>query len=108
VPRQDIIYFRAAVPATSTEKTGQSAAEERRGLDISWSRPDENGDTTPGNVQIGMSFSPEELRRLSQPYSDGSFPFVRATYTEPLSRDQLNLMIRTLRRARDAAYGADE
>ncbi len=108
MPRQDIIYFRAGSPEVLTESVGQPATEERYGLDIAWAREGEYGDGGPGNVQIGMAFSPQELRRLGAPYKDGGFPIMRGLYTKPLTRDELNLMIRTLRRARDAAYGADE
>ena len=31
-----------------------------------------------------------------------------AVFTEPLTRPQINHLIRTLKRARDAAYGTDE
>lgn len=53
-------------------------------------------------------------RRLGEPQEGDPEPLPALTgvqeaevWTEVLSRDQLNKLIRVLRRARDAAYGAD-
>lgn len=39
--------------------------------------------------------------------AQGEEPIETTVYSDPMTRHQLNEMIRTLRRARDAAFGAD-
>ncbi|WP_144834087.1 hypothetical protein [Microbacterium sp. BH-3-3-3] len=71
-------------------------------LDIEWARDPQ------GRVQIAIEFSRERWMAIAKDLQDNSVVEARAIYTESLDRRELNHMIRTLRRARDAAYGADE
>lgn len=55
----------------------------------------------PEHVQVQLDVSPEFLAQLT---GDGGARITSGI----LSRIEINHMIKTLRRARDAAYGADE
>jgi len=69
-------------------------------LDVSWNRDAEW-------VQVAIEMTPEKWKELSDiAQGDGIDHY--SIYTDVLSRTEINKMIRTLRRARDAAYGADE
>jgi len=64
-------------------------------LDVSWSRE------PTGWVQIGIDAPTDFLAGIIR---DGA----TSVWTDVLDRREINHMIRTLRRARDAAYGSDE
>lgn len=72
-------------------------------LDVGWNRD-------AGWVQITMSIPPDKWKFLSEYFSDtdndGVLP--KVLNTGSLTRQEINAMIKTLRRARDAAFGADE
>lgn len=73
---------------------------EEPSLDVAWNRD-------AGWVQIGIDAPKDWWDRFFEGYRDhGDTPY--AVYTETLTRQQINKMIATLRRARDAAYGRDE
>lgn len=72
---------------------------EQPSLDVSWNRDGEW-------VQVGFSAPNDWWARLND--IPEPVPGHRAVFTDVLSRQEINHMIRTLRRARDAAYGADE
>ena len=55
----------------------------------------------PADVQVQIDVSPEYLAQLA---GDGGVTVSSGI----LTRGEINHMIKTLRRARDAAYGADE
>lgn len=108
MPRQDITYHNSEMTAPDPNGTEPIWHEEHHGLDLHWSRPGMYGDGTPGHVQVGLTISQPKLRRLATPDPNEPDPTARTLYTDDLTREQINLLIRTLRRARDAAYGADE
>ena len=103
MPRETIVHWQEAA---DTENTGEAA---RNGLDVSWSR---EGDQFGGMVQIGLDMPLSVLRdirrELDADEKDPVSVVARALYTPSLDRRELNHLIRTLRRARDAAYGSDE
>ena len=63
---------------------------------VMWGK--QQGDTF-GNVRVG-------IERHLPPTGDGPGP-IEAEDSQPLSRTDLNALIRTLRRARDQAFGTD-
>lgn len=81
-------------------------------LEVVWTRADEYTAATPadedpeGWVQIGIDMDVVDLRDRMR-YDDESL-VAKTFYTEKLTRHQINELIRTLKRARNAAYGSDE
>ncbi len=78
-------------------------------VEIGWSRPAPDnlpvGEEASGSVNVSISydvFDVQEMLRVSD--SD----VTQVTLSSGLTRSQINAMIRTLKRARDAAFGADE
>lgn len=69
-------------------------------LDVSWNRDAEW-------VQISIEMTPDKWAELAENASGDGIEHY-SIYTDVLSRSEINKMIRTLRRARDAAYGVDE
>lgn len=85
-------------------------------VEVSWSRPRDRAtlpyDEDPeGTVQIGMEVNMVDMRQSFR-HSEGGLddPDLKAKtfYTRSLTRTQINNMIKTLKRARDAAYGEDQ
>lgn len=84
-------------------------------LDVLWQRPIDAmslpvGEEPRGSVQILLGLNPTDManriRHIEQHPEDlESFSLI---FTEPLTRYEINNLIRTLKRARDAAYGSDE
>lgn len=68
-------------------------------LDVSWNRD-------LGWVQVSIDFERRQWVECVESFEDGEIK--KAVFTDTLSRQEINHMIRTLRRARDAAFGADE
>lgn len=58
--------------------------------------------TNIGNVQLESIVNTDHASQLYE--NDNK---VIKFYTDPLTREEINLLIRALRRARDAAYGKD-
>lgn len=73
---------------------------EQQSVDLAWNRD-------AGWVQLVIEAPADWWQRV---HSDASWEGsdVRSVASEPLTRQQINHLIRTLRRARDAAFGADE
>lgn len=71
-------------------------------LDISWTRE------PAGYVQTSICFSRERWIEIGKMLEDDHLVSEYSIYTDVLSRDEINNMIRVLKRARDQAYGADE
>lgn len=69
-------------------------------LDVSWGRE-------ASFVQLGLTVSKEWLEKLQADTITPNETHL-ALWTSVVDRHAINNMIRTLRRARDAAYGADE
>jgi hypothetical protein len=63
------------------------------------------GEDPEGHVQIGIDIDIVDLEDRMR-YSDGVT--ARTFYTDRLTRAQINHLIRTLKRARTAAFGEDE
>lgn len=59
-----------------------------------------------GWAQVSLSLSRSRLQQLANEYSELPSDEV-SLYSEVLTRTELNKMIKTLRKARDQAYGAD-
>ena len=84
-------------------------------LDVLWQRPIDKlslpiGEDPQGSVQILLGLNPTDMknriRHLEEHPEDlESFSLI---FTEPLTRYEINNLIRTLKRARDAAHGSDE
>ncbi len=86
--------YHDGLPLESTDVLTQDQS-----LDISWHRD--------GWVQVAMAIPKEKWDRIVQQFTD--YPDDEPNiYTDVLSRQEINNMIKTLRRARDQAYGADE
>ncbi|HRN29775.1 MAG TPA: hypothetical protein PK890_08760 [Terrimesophilobacter sp.] len=84
-------------------------------LDVLWSRPIDMqslpiGEDAVGAVQVQIVASANEMRRRIDHVTERPEDLEHSgiVFTEPLTRGQLNHLIRTLKRARDAAFGADE
>lgn len=80
-----------------------STLHEQPSLDVMWNRDG-------GWVQIGFNAPREWWEDLAETYDEEHSPGVQdwSAWTDVLSRQEINHMIRTLRRARDLAYGKDE
>lgn len=74
---------------------------EEPSLDVTWSRDQ-------GYVQVSIDMSREQWLTNTKQLEDDPNVIKRAIYTDGLSRQEINHLIRTLRRARDSAFGADE
>lgn len=84
-------------------------------LDLLWQRPIDRlslpiGEEPKGSVQVSLVLNQTYMQHVidhivAHPEDREAFSIF---YTEPLSRHEINNMIRTLKRARDAAYGSDE
>lgn len=67
-----------------------------------------------GNFQLAFAIPIETLREQLRLYDDPESPYAITDtlkmffYSEQISRDQANALIRATRRARNAVYGADE
>lgn len=71
------------------------------GVELNWSRD-------MGHVQLSIEFPREQWIANAEELKNDPQVTKRAIFTDGLSRYQINKMIKTLRRARDAAHGADE
>lgn len=79
-------------------------------VEVVWSRQEEYAnrpaaEDPEGWVQIGIDLDAVALKDQMR-YSDDVT--AKTFYTDKLSRHQINELIRTLKRARNAAYGSDE
>lgn len=70
-------------------------------MDIDWNRDH-------GYVQVSIDMPRETWIERAKSIEDDSQIIKSAVYTNTLTRKEINHMIRTLRRARDAAFGRDE
>lgn len=81
-------------------------------VEIFWDRPDKNhlpvDEDDDGFVQIGMVIDEFEFQQRAKETNGDDSIRARGFYTKKLTRTQINEMIRVLKRARNAAYGADE
>jgi hypothetical protein len=74
--------------------------EEQPSVDVTWRRD-------PGWVQVSVEASADwwdRFQKSRERVEQSHF----GVFSEVMSRQEINHMIRTLRRARDAAYGSDE
>lgn len=78
-----------------------SIIREEPSLDLVWNREG-------GWVQIGFSAPRDWWERFFESHSHTPDVSELVAFTNVMPRSEINNMIRTLRRARDAAYGADE
>lgn len=86
-------------------------------VEIGWSRPASTHGSTEGSVVITMTAAEDEVLRAADDIRtrresghDHAAPADRMRHfsTHTITRADLNLLIRTARRARDAAFGTDE
>ena len=75
--------------------------DEPSSIDVVWSKPEGGGNLQLHFQRHNFGGIPDEHRRRSEQ------PATVDQYSDQLSRDDCNRMIRALRRARDAVYGAD-
>lgn len=97
--------------------------------DLSWWPTDENGTAVPvadlahgiigdsnlhvtwtrgAHVQVALEVSVAYAQLAAETPNGETCSDMTMLYTPVLKRDEINKLIRTLRRARDAAYGPDE
>lgn len=96
MPKERIQHGEAAYETDTEGSLGTPS------LDVTWMR-----DPT-GHVQIAIEMTREQWIANADHLRADDRISARAIYTESLNRREINHMIKTLRRARDAAYGADE
>jgi len=70
-------------------------------VELNWSREHEH-------VQVSIEFAREDWIAIAKELEDAPEVSRKAIFSPGLSRYQINKLIRTLRRARDAAFGVDE
>jgi hypothetical protein len=94
---------------------GDSYALTRKpNLEVYWSRSSEFSELRrfdedeEGNVQIMLDLDKTEVLDLAARFETDPDMVATAAITGKLSRYQINKLIKTLRRARDAAFGTDE
>lgn len=78
---------------------------EEPSLEVTWTR---SSDMLGGWVQVSIDMPREKWLENAKTLEEDPNVVARAMYTDSLSRQEINNMIKVLRRARDAAYGADE
>ena len=93
---------------TQTEYRGgnvpaNAILREMPSVDVTWNRDS-------SYVQLSIEAPRDWWDRFNDTYSQANSPDLHsyAVFSEVLDRREINHLIRTLRRARDAAYGADE
>lgn len=91
-----VVQFEPAMDPADYDKITEDPS-----LEVNWSRE-------YGHVQVSIDFSREQWLACAKDLEDNPDIIRKAIYTDALSRKDINDMIRTLRRARDAAYGRDE
>jgi hypothetical protein len=87
-------------PGDPTIPSGATITEETS-LDIKWNRD-------VGWVQMCMVVPREKWMSMVDEVKEHENAQSLSVYVDTLSRHEINTMIKTLRRARDAAFGADE
>lgn len=106
-------YLQAGWPvqpqSTDPADPETSTAVDMPVLHVNWSKNQNSPDgkeTAPGFVQVSMQVDIKHLTELQKHDNEG----IVATwlYTDSLDRETINRMIRSLRHARDSAYGIDE
>lgn len=107
-------YELEAHEAKAREAEGHVTFSTKPHLDLLWQRPSDIGqalgEEPNGSVQVSISLTPQDMQwRINrlQGHPEDLEDF-STFYTERLTRSQINHFIRTLKRARDAAYGSDE
>lgn len=108
MPREQIVPMSLAMidndPKNDTPVHGQ--AWNGPGLHVGWMPDGEHGD---GHVQVCIEIDPRyadyAAKMTTETQGDGT-PI--KIWSENLSRTEMNKLIRTLRTARDKAYGRDE
>jgi len=73
--------------------------------DTSWHDPAVHVGWTPNGEKVQVAFEADPNHLLA--VADGDRDVRRMVWSPVLSRDEVNRLIKTLRRARDAAYGVD-
>jgi hypothetical protein len=86
----------AAMPSEYIDDSREEQCQQGFRTKVNWSKREVPG----GSVQIGTLGPPETQLKAENPASNGWFV--------DLDRAGLNRLIRTLRKARDDAYGRDE
>lgn len=78
-------------------------------LSVRWENSHQgSAKTSPGDVMVAVSLYPTVTREEFRAAKSWPPSPEREILCGPLDRAQLNKLIRTLRRARDAAFGRDE
>lgn len=93
-------------PGMSSALNDDQRLFEQPSLDVIWNRE-------AGWVQVLFEAPAEWFRKAMEEQAwkadpEEGHPMPYGVGTEPLTREQINNLIRTLRRARNAAFGADE
>ena len=70
-------------------------------LDVHWQREGRH-------VQVAIELPTERWIEIADDLRNTDNVTARAIFTDAMTREQINHTIRTLRRARGSAYGADE
>lgn len=108
---KEVIAFPRCEEANEWNEVGESIGKimaTTPRLTLHWSALHSTEDDLCGGVQLSVAcYPPTSLEEYKAARSWPPEP-LSENYTENLTRDQLNRLIRLLRRARDAAYGGDE
>jgi hypothetical protein len=78
-------------------------------IHVHWRRPegpDYSVDSVKAGVQVSLEMPVGFLKNRAERLDEAVI--TTSIFTDDLSRREINHLIRTLRRARDAAYGSDE
>ena len=92
MPRETVVHGDVQIAETPADRNRQNPD-----LSVNWNREGEW-------VQVAIVVDAEYLAEYLSTSKDTRLSIP----TEVLTRQQINHLIRTLRRARDAAYGSDE
>jgi|SRR5882672_9775225 len=110
MPREQINYPDLEVLNKDGSNTPPIHGEAWRepALHVSWlAQHDENTEPVGGHVQVAFEADPVYLRfaadHISDPRTNRSL-----VYSSVLTRNEINRMIRALKRARDQVHGRDE
>jgi hypothetical protein len=99
-PSDDGKTYKPYIPGVDVLKPDQVLREEPS-LDVHWNRDGEY-------VQIAIDAPTDWWKRFWDSHKDDKEVIAFSAFTDRLTRREINDLIKTLRRARDAAYGADE
>jgi|SRR5882757_690443 len=110
MPREQIQYPRPGRVLASLEGGKETYSEETAPqfplLHIGWHNDPDGGGWVQAHLQIDKLFFAQwvkDMQATADQHDDGTIDL----YSETMTRDECNQLIKQTRRARDGAYGAD-